>query len=109
MRILVDNAIKYTPAGGKITLGLSRTATECVLSVSDTGQGITAEEMPRIFDRFYRSDKARKVQSSGHGLGLSIARIIVIAHNGHLTVRSKEGIGTTFLVRLPLESDASSR
>ena len=102
MRILVDNAIKYTPAGGKITLGLTKTATESVLSVSDTGPGISAAELPRIFDRFYRSDKARKAQSSGHGLGLSIARIIVVAHGGKMTVRSKEGVGTTFMVRLPV-------
>ena len=102
MRILVDNAIKYTPAGGKITLGLANDGKECILSVKDTGQGISAEDLPRIFDRFYRSDKARKAQTSGHGLGLSIARIIVVAHGGKMTVRSKEGAGTTFLVRLPL-------
>lgn len=102
MRILVDNAIKYTPPGGKISLGLTRSGKECILSVTDTGQGMTAEELPRIFDRFYRSDKARKAQSSGHGLGLSIARIIVVAHGGRMTVRSKEGVGTTFMVRLPV-------
>lgn len=102
MRILVDNAIKYTPPGGKITLGLSNDGKECTLSVKDTGPGISAAELPRIFDRFYRSDKARKAQSSGHGLGLSIARIIVVAHGGKMTVRSKEGVGTTFMVRLPL-------
>jgi len=102
MRILVDNAIKYTPSGGKITLGLNNDGKECTLSVKDTGQGISAAELPRIFDRFYRSDKARKAQTSGHGLGLSIARIIVVAHGGKLTVRSKEGVGTTFMVRLPL-------
>jgi signal transduction histidine kinase len=107
MRILVDNAIKYTPPGGKITLGMSREGSECVLSVRDTGQGISADEMPRIFDRFYRSDNARKAQSSGHGLGLSIARIIVVAHGGKMTVRSKEGVGTTFRVRLPLAREES--
>jgi two-component system sensor histidine kinase ArlS len=108
MRILVDNAIKYTPPGGKITLGMSRSGQECVLSVQDTGPGISAQELPRIFDRFYRSDSARKAQSSGHGLGLSIARIIVVAHGGKMTVRSKEGAGTTFRVRLPL-ADTSAR
>jgi signal transduction histidine kinase len=107
MRILVDNAIKYTPPGGKITLGMSREGSECVLSVRDTGQGISADEMPRIFARFYRSDNARKAQSSGHGLGLSIARIIVVAHGGKMTVRSKEGVGTTFRVRLPLAREES--
>ncbi|MCE5343421.1 MAG: HAMP domain-containing histidine kinase [Eubacteriales bacterium] len=102
MRILVDNAIKYTPPGGKITLGMTHVGQECVLSVQDTGPGISAQELPRIFDRFYRSDSARKAQSSGHGLGLSIARIIVVAHGGKMTVRSKEGTGTTFRVRLPM-------
>lgn len=102
MRILVDNAIKYTPAGGKIILTMSRAGNECVLAVTDTGAGISREELPRIFDRFYRSDKARKAQSSGHGLGLSIGRIIVVAHGGKLNVRSKEGAGTTFSVKLPV-------
>jgi len=102
LRILIDNAIKYTPAGGKITLSISVEGRECVIAVQDTGQGISREELARIFDRFYRSDKARKVESSGHGLGLSIARIIVVAHGGTITVRSKEEAGTTFLVRLPI-------
>ncbi len=105
MRILVDNAIKYTPPGGKITLAMRSDGQRCVLSVSDTGQGMTAEELPRIFDRFYRSDKARKAQSSGHGLGLSIARIITVAHGGKIKVRSKEGAGTTFSVILPIAKD----
>lgn len=105
MRILVDNAIKYTPPGGKITLGMTREGDDCVLSVKDTGQGMSAEELPRIFDRFYRSDKARKSQSGGHGLGLSIARIIVVAHHGKLSVRSKEGVGTTFRIRLPITEE----
>ena len=107
VRILVDNAIKYTPPGGKITLALNVEATECIISVQDTGQGISREELARIFDRFYRSDKARKAQSSGHGLGLSIARIIVAAHGGVITVRSKEDAGTTFYVRLPLVAESA--
>ncbi|HPF88972.1 MAG TPA: HAMP domain-containing sensor histidine kinase, partial [Candidatus Limiplasma sp.] len=102
LRILVDNAMKYTPSGGKITIALKADAVDCVISVQDNGQGISKEELTRIFDRFYRSDKARKVQSGGHGLGLSIARIIVAAHSGVITVRSKEDAGTTFFVRLPL-------
>lgn len=102
MRILLDNAIKYTPAQRCITLGMDREREFCVLSVTDSGAGISAQELPRIFDRFYRSDKARKAQSSGHGLGLSIARIIVVAHGGKLNVRSKEGVGTKFSVKLPI-------
>lgn len=105
MRILVDNAIKYTPSGRSIALAMAREGEHCVLSVTDTGEGISAQEMPRIFDRFYRSDKARQAQSSGHGLGLSIARIIVVAHGGKLSVRSKEGVGTTFAVKLPISRE----
>jgi len=105
MRILLDNAIKYTPAGGSITLGVKKDRTHCILTVSDTGAGISAEELPKVFDRFYRCDEARKSQTSGHGLGLSIARIIVAAHGGKLKVRSKVGTGTTFSVLLPLEGE----
>lgn len=102
MRILVDNAIKYTPPDGNITLGVKQEGKSCVLSVSDTGAGISAEDLPKVFDRFYRCDEARKSQTSGHGLGLSIARIIVNAHGGRLKVRSKVGAGTTFSVILPV-------
>ncbi|MEG0863978.1 MAG: HAMP domain-containing sensor histidine kinase [Clostridia bacterium] len=102
MRILVDNAIKYTPADGAITLGVRCDAQNCILTVSDTGAGISAEDLPKVFERFYRCDDARKSANSGHGLGLSIARIIVIAHGGKLKVRSKVGSGTTFSVILPL-------
>ena len=102
MRILVDNAIKYTPPGGHITLTMKLEGAHCVLSVTDTGEGIAPEEMSRIFDRFYRSDQARVAQTSGHGLGLSIARIITVAHGGKITVRSKKGTGTNFAVKLPV-------
>ncbi len=105
LRILVDNAIKYTPSGGRITISMKVEEKDCVFAVQDTGQGVTKEELSRIFDRFYRSDNARKVQNGGHGLGLSIARIIVVAHGGTITVRSKVDVGTTFYVRLPLVAD----
>ena len=72
-----------------------------MLSVADRGQGIAKEDLPKIFDRFYRSDKARKADNGGHGLGLSIARIIVVAHEGRINVRSKVGEGTVFSVVLP--------
>lgn len=101
MRILLDNAVKYTPKGGEISMGVRTDAEGCTLFMRDNGPGIPAEELPKIFDRFYRSDKARKAESGGHGLGLSIARIIVIAHGGKLRVRSKVGEGTTFYVMLP--------
>ena len=101
MRILLDNAVKYTPKGGTITMGVRKEPNGCTLLMSDNGAGIPKEELPKIFDRFYRSDSARKAESSGHGLGLSIARIIVIAHGGKLRVRSKVGVGTTFSITLP--------
>ena len=103
VRVLCDNAVKYTPEGGTVTLGCQATEEGCTLTVSDTGSGISKEDLPKIFDRFYRSDGARKAQSSGHGLGLSIARIIIIAHGGKLSVKSKPGIGTTFTINLPKE------
>lgn len=101
MRILLDNAVKYTPQGGTITMGVARTEGGCVLTMQDNGPGIAGEELPKIFDRFYRSDSARKSEGGGHGLGLSIARIIVVAHGGRIRVRSKLGEGTTFAVMLP--------
>ena len=105
LRILCDNAVKYSESGSVVTLSCKKNAEGmCCLSVKDEGQGISQEDLPKIFDRFYRSDKARKSETGGHGLGLSIARIIVIAHNGKIRVRSKPGYGTTFCVLLPAET-----
>lgn len=99
---LVDNAIKYTPAGGKVSLSLSQQNGWAHLSVSDTGVGIPAEDIPHIFDRFYRVDKARSRAQGGSGLGLAIAKWIVQAHGGGIQVRSQVGEGTTFTVALPI-------
>ena len=101
MRILCDNAVKYTPKGGVITLGVERKPGWVTLSVQDNGPGISQEDLPKIFERFYRADAARRSEGGGHGLGLSIARIIVMAHGGKLRVRSKVGVGSTFYVELP--------
>ena len=101
LRILVDNAVKYSPQGAKITLGVRQEGDKCLLSVKDEGEGIDPEELPRIFERFYRSESAKKADHGGHGLGLSIARIIAVAHGGKIYVRSKKGMGTTFEVELP--------
>lgn len=104
LRILCDNAVKYSVAGSTVSLSCRKGQNgECCLSVKDQGQGISQEDLPKIFDRFYRSDKARKSETGGHGLGLSIARIIVIAHNGKMNVRSKLGYGSVFSVILPAE------
>ena len=97
---LGENAIKYTPQGGTVTLGLEPRGTEAYLSVNDTGAGIAAEEQPHIFDRFYRADPARS--RGGTGLGLALARSIVLAHGGQISVESRVGHGSCFTVRLPL-------
>jgi len=99
---LVDNATKYTPQGGQVTLGLQRVEGWAQLSVADTGIGIPAQDLPHIFERFYRVDKARSRAAGGAGLGLSIAQWIVQAHGGKIDVQSEMGKGTTFTVWLPL-------
>jgi signal transduction histidine kinase len=97
---LVDNAIKYTSAGGQVTLGLSRSDGWAQVTVSDTGVGIAAEDLPHIFERFYRADRSRG-RSGGSGLGLSIAEWIAQAHGGRIQVTSQVGKGSTFTVWLP--------
>ncbi len=106
MRILCDNAVKYTPDGGIVTLSVQRERGLVTLCVQDNGPGIPQEELPKIFDRFYRADGARRSDTSGHGLGLSIARIIVMAHGGKMRVRSKVGVGSTFEVILPEKQES---
>jgi signal transduction histidine kinase len=103
--ILLDNAIKYTPDGGDVSLKLDvvpyKQQRLLTISVKDTGIGISREDIGRIFDRFYRADKARTRQHGGHGLGLSIAKWIVDAHQGRIDVKSEVGKGTEFIVRIP--------
>ena len=99
---LVDNAIQYTPAGGRIELSLECLSNQAQITVSDTGQGITPEDLPHIFDRFYRADKARSRAAGGAGLGLSIVKWVVEAHHGEIDVSSTVGVGSAFHVRLPL-------
>ncbi len=106
MRILVDNSIKYTPAGGQIRLAVSSAEGKARLSVQDEGQGIDAASLPHIFDRFYRTDQSRARQTGGTGLGLAIAKWIVDRHGGHFEVVSREGIGTRMTVVLPLAKAA---
>jgi heavy metal sensor kinase len=100
---LAANAIEYTPPGGVVTLGLARVGDRARLIVADTGPGIPQDELPHIFERFYRIDRSRKrTNGGGAGLGLSIAYWIARSHNGHLEVASEVGQGTTFSVWLPL-------
>lgn len=99
--ILLDNAIKYTEPGGLVTLRLENQGHRPAIVVADTGIGIPAGDIPRIFDRFYRVDKARSRQQGGTGLGLAIAKWIIEAHNGQVHVESTPGKGTTFTITLP--------
>jgi len=107
---LVGNAIQYTPEGGEVVVGLGKSSGQAKLTVSDTGPGIPAEDLPHVFERFYRGEKSRtrSRDGKGFGLGLSIAYWIVRNHEGRIEVNSKEGQGTTFCVWLPLaEEDCS--
>ncbi|MGF9963456.1 two-component system histidine kinase PnpS [Bacillus rhizoplanae] len=97
---LMNNAILYTPAGGIVSARLSYDSQNVYIKVSDTGIGIEKEEIPRIFERFYRVDKARSRNTGGTGLGLSIVKHLVEAHHGMITVESEIGVGTTFTVTL---------
>ncbi|MFD2446985.1 sensor histidine kinase [Bacillus sp. CGMCC 1.16607] len=100
--ILLDNAIKYTAHGGEAYLSLAIKGNELLITMKDTGVGIHPEDYDRIFERFYRADKARMRQEGGHGLGLAIAKWIVESHRGTIQVSSELGTGSTFLVRIPV-------
>ena len=100
---LVDNAIKYTPAGGKVTLALYREPGHVRIEVADNGPGIADKDLPHIFERFYRADRARSRQLGGSGLGLSIVQWVAQAHDGEIQVQSEVGVGSTFTLRLPLD------
>ncbi|WP_243152219.1 HAMP domain-containing sensor histidine kinase [Pseudoflavonifractor sp. 524-17] len=108
LRILVDNAIKYTPADGRITLSVKSEGNSARLTVQDEGQGIDAASLPHIFDRFYRTDESRTRQTGGTGLGLAIARWIVERHGGWFEVTSWEGVGTRMAVVFPLDCPAGA-
>jgi signal transduction histidine kinase len=103
---LIGNAITYTPVGGEVTVGVGKVDKRARLTISDTGPGISAEDLPHIFERFYRGEKSRTRQKDGKGfgLGLSIAYWIVRNHGGQIDVESTVGKGTTFIVWLPLAS-----
>ncbi len=98
---LVSNAIRYTPQGGEITLRTWMDDNQTCIAVADTGPGIAPQDLPHIFDRFYRADAARDRASGGSGLGLAIARALIEAHGGTISVESTPGHGTTFTIALP--------
>ncbi|GEM_PF-6067422 len=99
---LIDNAVKFTPEGGQIVVTARKTADCVAIEVSDTGDGIPAAELPRLFERFYRADKARR-REGGTGIGLPIVKSIVEAHNGVVDVHSEEGAGSRFRIKLPID------
>ena len=100
LRILVDNAIKYTPAGGEIKVAVKQQGDQVRMTVQDNGIGIPPEAVPYIFDRFYRADESRARSTGGTGLGLSIAKWIVERHGGHFEVLSREDVGTRITIVL---------
>ena len=101
VRNLIDNAVRYTPPGGTVEIAVEAHDQQLALTVRDTGVGIPARELPRVFERFYRVDRARSRETGGTGLGLSIVRHVAENHGGSVEVRSELGTGSTFTVRLP--------
>ena len=102
---LINNAIAYTPAGGEVKVKVEEVDKEVIIVVSDTGIGMEQDEIPRIFERFYRVDKARSRNSGGTGLGLAIVKHIVEAHHGSISVTSVLNKGTAFTVKLSKENE----
>lgn len=103
---LLNNAIKYSPDGGTIRVGMKTTDAQLIISISDEGLGIPKKDLPRIFDRFYRVDKARSRAQGGTGLGLAIAKEIIKQHKGFIWAKSEYGKGSTFTIVLPYDKDA---
>ena len=103
---ILNNAIKYSPDGGKITVTMKTTDDQMILSISDQGLGIPKQDLPRIFDRFYRVDRARSRAQGGTGLGLAIAKEVIKQHKGFIWAKSEYGKGSTFTIVLPYDKDA---
>jgi signal transduction histidine kinase len=101
IRIFIDNAVKYTGDGDEITILCQKINDDCVITIQDTGIGMTQKDIDHIFNRFYRSDHVRNKNISGHGLGLSLAKLIILAHTGKIKVRSQYKHGSSFIITLP--------
>ncbi len=97
---LIDNALSYTPTGGEVHIQMKEDKDRVEIAVQDTGVGISVEELPHIFERFYRCDKSRR--HSGTGLGLTLAKAIAVSHGGDITAHSSLGKGSTFTISLPI-------
>ena len=100
---LIDNGIKYTPSGGKVKINIDSDENFAYITVQDNGIGINESEQEKIFERFYRIDKTRDRETGGTGLGLSITNSTIIMHNGNIKLTSDEGLGTTFVITIPLK------
>jgi signal transduction histidine kinase len=103
LRVFIDNSIKYTEEGGVIKINSYKKSKNLVFEIEDTGAGISKEDLPHIFDRFYRADKSRTKETGGTGLGLSIAKWIILKHKGNIEVQSKLGWGTKVSILLPIK------
>ena len=101
IRIFIDNAVKYTVDGDEITILCQKVNEDCVITIQDTGIGMTKKDIDHIFNRFYRSEHVRNQNISGHGLGLSLAKLIILAHTGKIKVRSQFKMGSSFIITLP--------
>ena len=106
VRNLIDNAVRYTPSGGRVDVSVSAEDGQVVLQVADTGMGIPQRDLSRVFERFYRVDRARSRETGGTGLGLAIVRHVAENHGGEVTVQSELSAGSTFVVRLPVAEAA---
>jgi signal transduction histidine kinase len=106
---LVSNALKFTPAGGRVEVTLTANDEQALLEVVDTGLGIAAEEQPLLFERFFRSSQATQHAIPGTGLGLTITKAIVERHSGRITLESEENVGTAVRVEIPLQATPDAK
>jgi len=104
LRNLLSNALRHTPTGQQVAVRVEKSGDQVALIVADTGTGISPQDLPHVFDRFYRGSKSRGRRVGSAGLGLAIARQLARAHGGEISVESAAGVGTTFTVRLPANS-----
>jgi len=101
---LISNAIKFTPRGGKVSVNVAIVDSRVVITITDTGMGIPEDELDQLFARFFRASTATRAAVPGVGLGLSITKAIIVAHHGELDVQSEVGVGTSFILRLPVNA-----
>jgi signal transduction histidine kinase len=106
---VLDNAVKYTPAGGQVSLGFRLANGRAVIEIADSGIGIEAKDLPHVFERFYRADQVRSRETRGSGLGLAIAKWIVERHAGSIALQSEAGQGTRVTINIPLSEELETQ